>query len=116
MSRNAPSTEEVPGWVILSPTAVPDAWRSRTIPMVLVPLTPAEASELLSDATVEQGIAPADLPLIHLVARGYSAAEISRELGVALRTVNRHVARLRDEFGVATIQELASELARRGFG
>ena len=116
MSGNAPSTEEVTGWVILSPTAVPDAWQSRTVPMVLVPLTRAEAKGLLSDAPVQQDLAPADLPLIHLVARGYSAAEISRELGVALRTVNRHVARLRDRFGVATIQELASELARRGFG
>lgn len=115
MSRNVQSTGQVPGWVILSPGAVPDAWRSRTIPMVLVPLTAAEAGELLSDAPVDQDIAVADLPLIHLVARGHSAAEIARALGISPRTVNRHVARLRDEFAVGTIQELATELARRGF-
>ena len=106
---------EVPGWVILSPRALPDAWRSRAIPMVLVPLTPLEASELLSDAPVEQAIAAADLSLVQLVARGYSAAEVARSLDVSERTVYRHVARLSDEFGVSTIQELATELARRGF-
>ena len=115
MSHDAPSTADVPGWVILSPSAVPESWRSRGIPMVLVPMTPSEASELLSDTPVEQDIPVADLPLVHLVARGHSAAEISRALGVSLRTVNRHVARLRDEFRVATIQELATKLARRGF-
>lgn len=115
MSRNGRSNGEVPGWVILSPDAVPAAWESRTIPVVLVPLTPAEAGQLLSDAPVEQDVAIADRPLMHLVARGRSAAEISRELGVSPRTVNRHVARLRDDFAVATIQELATELARRGF-
>jgi DNA-binding CsgD family transcriptional regulator len=115
VSRDGQSNDEVPGWVILRPDAVPDAWRSRTIPMALVPLTPAEARELLSDAPVEQDIAVADLPLIRLVARGHSAAEISRELDVSPRTVNRHIARLRVEFAVATIQELATELARRGF-
>jgi DNA-binding CsgD family transcriptional regulator len=115
VSQEGQPNGEVPGWVILSPGAVPDAWLSRTIPMVLVPLTPAEARQLLSDAPVEQGIAAADLPLVRLVARGHSATEIARALGVSPRTVHRHVARLSDEFGVATIQELATELARRGF-
>ncbi len=115
MNQEAQSNGEVPGWVILSPSAVPDPWRSRAIEMMLVPLTRAEASVLLSDAPVEQVIAATDLPLVHLVAQGHSAAEISRALGLSLRTVNRHVARLRDDFAVATIQELATELARRGF-
>jgi DNA-binding CsgD family transcriptional regulator len=83
--------------------------------MVLVPLMASEAMQLLSDVPVGQDIAAADLPLVRLVARGHSAAEIARALDVSPRTVNRHVARLRNEFGVATIQELATELARRGF-
>ena len=115
MDQSARSNEVVPGWVILRPDAVPDAWQGRAIPMALVPLTPTEASKLLSDAPVEQEVALADLPLVRLLARGHSAGEISRELGVSPRTVNRHVARLREEFAVATIQELATELARRGF-
>lgn len=115
MDPDGDSNGAVPGWVILSPGAVPAAWQARTIPMVLVPLTPAEASELLSQTPVEQDVAAADLPLIHLVARGHSAAEIARELGYSPRTVNRRVARLREDFEVATIQELATELARRGF-
>ena len=109
------TNEEIPGWVILSPRKVPEAWEARGVTVVLVPMTPSEASQLLSDAPVEQDIAPADLPLIHLVAQGHSAAEMARSLGVSERTVYRHVARLSDEFGVSSIQELATELARRGF-
>ena len=83
--------------------------------MVLVPLTPAEVSELLSDPPVEQGIAAADLPLIRLVARGQTAPEIARALGVSPRTVYRRVTRMREAFGISTMEELATELARRGF-
>ena len=101
--------------MILSPDAIPDAWRSRAIPLLLVPLTPAEAGQLLSDAPVQQDIAPADQPLIHLIARGHSAGEIARALDFSPRTVNRRVARLREEFEVSTIQELATVLARQGF-
>lgn len=115
MSRKEQSTEVVPGWVILSPGAVPEPWRSRAIPMVLVPMTPSEANAVLSGVPVEQELAPRDLPLIHLIARGHSAAEIARALNVSHRTVNRHIARLREEFAVSTIQQLATELARRGF-
>ena len=115
MTGSAQSNGEVPGWVILSPDALPDAWQERAIPMVLVPQSKTETSELLSGAPVAQEIAAADLPLVHLVARGRSTAEISRALHISPRTVNRHVARLKDEFGVSSVQELATELARRGF-
>lgn len=101
--------------MILSAGAVPDAWRSRVIPMVLVPMTPSEASQLLSGAAVEQDITAADLRLVRLVARGHGVAEVARSLGVSERTVYRHVARLSERFAVSTIQELATELARRGF-
>ena len=115
MRRNEASSDEVPGWVILSPGAVPEAWLSRAITVMLVPMTPSEENTLLSGTPVEQDLAPRDLPLVHLVARGHSAAEIARALDISHRTVNRHIARLREEFAVSTIQELASEVARRGF-
>ena len=83
--------------------------------MLLVPLTPAEAAQVLSQTPAEQAVAASDLPLVRLVAKGHSATQIARSLGVSPRTVHRHVARLCDDFGVATIQELATELARRGF-
>jgi DNA-binding NarL/FixJ family response regulator len=84
--------------------------------MVLVPLVPEEATQLLSGAPVEHEIPAGQVPLVDLVARGLGASEVARELGVSPRTVQRHVARLSQDFGVATIQQLATELARRGFG
>lgn len=110
------SNNEVPGWVILSPGAVPERWRSRAIPVVLVPLVPSETNQLLSDTTVEESIPATLLPLARFVARGLSAVEIARELGVTPRTVQRHVVRLSQNFGVSTLQQLATELASRGFG
>jgi DNA-binding NarL/FixJ family response regulator len=83
--------------------------------MSLVPLLPAEAAQLLSPEPVEQAIPASDLPLVHLLAKGHSAAQAARVLDVSTRTVHRHVARLSTKLGVSTIQELATELARRGF-
>lgn len=114
MAQEIPSNE-VPGWVLVSPGAVPDQWRSRAVPMLLVPLGPAEAAQVLSQKPAEQAIPASQLPLVRLIATGHSAAEIARELDCSPRTVHRHVARLRDDFRVTTIQELATELARRGF-
>ena len=115
MSLNGQSNEEVPGWIILSPDAVPEVWRSRAVPTVLVPLTPVEASQVLSGEPVRQGISADDLPLMHLIARGLTPAGIARELRVSQRTAYRRVAGLRDKFGASTTEELATELARRGF-
>ena len=115
VTEETQSKDEIPGWVILSPGAVPDVWRSRAVPVLLIPLTPAEAVQVLSQTPAEQAIAASDLPLVRLLARGYSAARIARVIGVSPRTVHRHVARLSDDFGVSTTQELAAELARRGF-
>lgn len=115
MGGNARSNGEFAGWVILSPEAVPEVWASRAVPMMLVPLAPSEAAHLFSNSPVQRDVAPADLPLIRLLARGHSATESARALGISPRTVNRHVARLRDEFDASSLQELATELARRGF-
>jgi DNA-binding CsgD family transcriptional regulator len=83
--------------------------------MMLVPLLPAEAAQLLDNAPVEHGIAAAQVQFVRLLAQGLSAAQIARELGISPRTVQRHVARLSGQFGVTTIQQLSAELARRGF-
>jgi DNA-binding CsgD family transcriptional regulator len=109
------SSDEIPGWVLLSPDAVPEVWRPRGVTVVLVPMTPSEAAQVLSRTPAEQSVTAAELPLVRLVAKGHSAEQIARELRVTSRTVHRHVARLRDAFGVSTLQELATELARRGF-
>lgn len=115
MTEATASNEDIRGWLLLSPDAVPDVWRARAVPMVLVPLLPAEAAQVLSHRPAEQAIPASQLPLVRLVATGRSAQEIARQLGLSPRTVHRRVARLRDGFGVSTIHELATELARRGF-
>ena len=115
MAKDAGAKGEVPGWVILGPDAVPEGWRARAVPMVLVPLTPAEADRLLSGDPVETTITPEDLRLIQLVAKGLSVVEIARVLSMSTRTTYRRVTRLRDEFAVSTLEELSTVLARRGF-
>ena len=104
------------GWVFLHPSAVPERWAERAVPMAMVPLTADEALRLLDDSPVKQDPLAQDADLMRLIARGLSAEVIARRLGIAPRSVYRRLARLRDAFGAATTVELATELARRGFG
>ncbi len=103
-------------WVFLNPAAVPDRWAARAVPMAMVALTAEESLRLLDDAPVEQDPLAQDADLMRLVARGLSAEVIARRLGIAPRSVYRRLARLRGAFGAASTVELATELARRGFG
>lgn len=106
---------EFEGWLLLSSDAVPPEWQHRAVEVSLVPLLPREAADVLAGRETSPRIEEADLPIVQLVARGRSATEIARQLGVAPRTVYRRVARLRHEFGVASTAELAAALAKRGF-
>lgn len=115
MTSEDQPNRQVPGWVIVDPDAVPDGWRARAVPMMLVPLTPKETDQLLAGEPVESAILADDLPLVRHIARGHTAAEIARALNLSTRTVYRRVTRLRHEFAVPTMEELATELARRGF-
>lgn len=103
-------------WLLLPLDAVPAEWRPRAVQMSLVPLLPNEARSVLAGESAVPALDPADLRLVELVARGLSGRAISREIRVPLRTVERHLSRLRSRFGVATTAELAAVLARRGFG
>lgn len=112
-----PGNEEAPaGWLFLNPSAVPERWAERAVVMAMVPLTAEESMRLLDDSPVKQDPLAQDADLMRLVARGLSAEVIARRLGIAPRSVYRRLARLRDAFGAATTVELATELARRGFG
>lgn len=104
------------GFLFLHPDALPEQWIDRAIPIVMVALTPDESAQVLSEEPVKPDTVAADTDLMRLVARGLSAEIIARRLGLAPRSVYRRLARLRESFGVDTTAELATELARRGFG
>jgi two-component system response regulator NreC len=61
--------------------------------------------------TVER-LSPRERDVLGLLARGYTNAEIARELLVSLRTVETHRARLRARLGISSRAELV-DVARR---
>ena len=109
------SSQGPEGWLFLRPSAVPERWRSRAIPMSLVPLLPDEAAALTADGATAATQQTGGEEFLKLVARGLSARVIARQLGISTRSVHRRTARLRDSVGVGSTPELASELSRRGF-
>lgn len=105
----------IPGWLILDPERVPEAWKDRVREMAWVPLLPSEAQRILEDGSAHPEPAADDPEFLHLVARGDAAGVIARRLSISTRSVHRKLARLRDSLGVASSAELAAELSRRGF-
>lgn len=93
-------------------TDVPLEWAERAVPILLVPLSPADVTALIEG---KREHAPGDPLFFGLVARGRTARDIARRLDITDRSVYRRLAALRDDFGVSTNAELAAELARRGF-
>jgi DNA-binding CsgD family transcriptional regulator len=115
-TEGVPERSRYEGWLFIADEAVPDKWRDRVVPMSLVPLLPGEMAEFVGDQAGD-GFIPdeRDVALYKLVARGLSANDIARELGIASRSVHRRLARLRERLGVETTSQLAAEFARRGF-
>lgn len=95
--------------------AVPDEWRARALPVFLVPLDRDEAGDLLRSGSTERLIDNEEEELLRLVARGFSARTIARRMGRSERSIHRRLARLRERYGASSTQELATELARKGF-
>ena len=86
------------------------------MPVVMIPLTSDESDQLLGHEPIQADELGQDVDLMRLVARGLSAEVIASRLGLAPRSVYRRLARLREAFGAESTAELATELARRGFG
>ena len=103
-------------FLFLDTGTVPERWADRAISGTLVPLTSAEARQVLAEGRVEPDELSGDSDLVRLVARGLSAEIIARRLGLAPRSVYRRLARLREALEVGSTAELAAELARRGYG
>lgn len=98
-------------WVLLDASDVPEPWRGRGRPLVLVHLFPDEAETMLRGEPVQSPIAPRDAELARLVALGRSGSDIARELGLSQRTVERRLSALRRQFELDTKSELAAFLA-----
>ena len=105
----------IPGWLILDPERVPDAWKDRAQQMALVPLLPSEAEQILDGGSAEPATVASDPDFLRLVARGEAVGTIARRLSISTRSVHRRLARLRESVGAASSAELAAELSRRGF-
>lgn len=108
---NAGST----GWLLLHPDAVPEHWRARAVPMMLVPLLPSEADRVLAGEAALPALTTEEHELLRLAAKGATADEIARQVHLAPRTVQRRLARYRSELGVTSHGELRAALAKLGF-
>lgn len=102
-------------WVLFDPEDVPERWRHRGVPMMLIPLLPDELGDALGLDRVMPGVDPEDEPLLRLVARGETSAAIARQLHTTTRTVQRRIARMCRRFRLASRAELVRFLAERGF-
>lgn len=83
---------------------------------MLVPLTPEEAQGILTDEHTTPHLESLDEAIARLTADGLPIARIASELHIGERTVDRHLEKLRVQFGLSTKSELAAFLARHGFG
>lgn len=103
-------------WLVVRGTAVPEPWRARGRPAMLVPLLPGEVARLLAGQPAEPELTEEDEELATLVARGLTASQIARELGISLRATQYRLAGMRRRVGAGSTPELAALLSRRGFG
>lgn len=113
--HDAPGVEATAAWLFVQGERVPERWRHRAVPVTLVALLPDEVSEFLDGGSVEPSLDPATRAVARLAARGLTVAAMARDLDMSARSVDRHLARLRERFGVGSTAELAVELAKRGF-
>lgn len=104
------------GWLLLPPASVPDAWKTRSVPMALVPLLPEEVTNILSSGSTAPALDPFDERIAGLLAEGASIATVASRLRVSERTVDRHVDRLKKYFRVDSKEQLAVRLAGHSFG
>jgi DNA-binding CsgD family transcriptional regulator len=110
-SETPPRSDPEPlAWVLISGGNMPEEWRARAQQVNLVPLLPEEVAGLFEGRDPDR-----DDDLLRLVAQGSTTEQIARKLDLSRRTVERHLARLRERYDQPTTAALSSFLARRGF-
>jgi DNA-binding CsgD family transcriptional regulator len=109
-----PDAKGAVAWLFMPPADVPERWQRRAVPLMMVPLLPAEAESVLSEGAVEPDLRGEE-DLLRLVAQGLTRETIARRLGVSVRTVQRRLAAIQNRTGAGSLPELAVQLAQRGF-
>lgn len=112
---DAKGEKELQGWLLLSPGAVPEAWRHRAVDLSLIPLLPEEATRVLAGDGAQPALDPEDATLARLLVRGDTIPAIARETGMSIRGVQRRLVRLRERFEADTTAKLRGLLADWGF-
>ena len=104
-------------WIFIraSPSAIPEPWRGRAVPVSLLPLTPEETTDLFETTTLRPQLSTGDAEIASLLAAGLSPTAIASRTGKSPRTIHRRLARLRELLQTSSTAELAVLLARRGF-
>jgi len=115
MAGTSPPEHDGQGWVLLPQEAVPERWRSRMVPLALVPLLPEEVSSVLGGEALVPSLDGTDQRIAALAAAGRSLTAIALEVGLSARSVQSRLARLRRRVGVQTTAELRATLASQGF-
>ncbi len=83
--------------------------------MLLVPLLPEEAAQVLSGVPAEPQLTEEDEALLRLLTRGATVVDAAHELRLHVRTVERRLAALRQRLGVATTPDLVRLALEKGF-
>jgi DNA-binding CsgD family transcriptional regulator/pimeloyl-ACP methyl ester carboxylesterase len=63
---------------------------------------------------VRAALTPREIDVLRLIAQGRTSGEISRELGLSVRTVGRHITHIYEKLGVETRAEATAYALRRG--
>lgn len=105
--------------VLLDPDLLPEAWSDRISPLAVVPLMPQEVARLLDHAGGEAGsedrFSTDDRRLAEALVAGKAVPVIARAMCVTPRSVQRRIARLRNQLSVSSTEELVATLVRMGF-
>ena len=104
------------GWFFVHAQALPEAWKSRAVPVYLLPMMPSEALEVLLSRGSGPALDDVERRIAALVARGANTGEIAKQVQISARSVQRHIARLKKRTGATTRVDLVHKLSSRGFG
>lgn len=106
IESDPPSEDPNVTWVLVDHDAVPARWADRARNVAVIPLLADESADLLNGEPVSR-MDDTDERLLRLIGRGLSSKAIAARLRISERTVDRRVARLKNELGARSRFDLA---------